>query len=122
MSVQTLYTAATGMQALETKLDVIANNLANVNTTAFKKGRANFEDLFYDHQVLPGRRMTREGKRPPARPWAWAHASRASRPNSARVPTSRRATNLTWRSKGRGSFKSAIPAAKRSTRVRAISR
>lgn len=54
MSVQTLYTAATGMEALETKLDVIANNLANVNTTAFKKGRANFEDLFYDQQVLPG--------------------------------------------------------------------
>jgi len=54
MSVQTLYTAATGMQALETKLDVIANNLANVNTTAFKKGRANFEDLFYRHHVLPG--------------------------------------------------------------------
>ena len=54
MSVQTLYTAATGMQALETKLDVIANNLANVNTTGFKRGRANFEDLFYRHQVMPG--------------------------------------------------------------------
>jgi flagellar basal-body rod protein FlgG len=53
MSVQTLYTAATGMQALETKLDVIANNLANVNTTGFKKGRVNFEDLFYRQEVLP---------------------------------------------------------------------
>lgn len=54
MSVQTLYTAATGMDAMETKLDVIANNLANVNTTAFKKTRANFEDLFYHQQVMPG--------------------------------------------------------------------
>jgi len=54
MSIQTLYTAATGMQALQTKLDVIANNLANVNTTAFKKGRANFEDLFYRNLPLPG--------------------------------------------------------------------
>ncbi|MGY8770178.1 MAG: flagellar basal-body rod protein FlgG [Pirellulales bacterium] len=54
MSVQTLYTAATGMQAMQTKLEVIANNMANVNTTAFKKDRANFEDLFYDHQVMPG--------------------------------------------------------------------
>ncbi len=54
MSVQTLYTAATGMQALETKLDVIANNLANVNTTGFKKGRANFEDLFYVNETMPG--------------------------------------------------------------------
>lgn len=54
MSVQTLYTAATGMRALETKLDVIANNLANVNTTAFKRDRTNFEDLFYKEIKLPG--------------------------------------------------------------------
>ncbi|MBX7167071.1 MAG: flagellar basal-body rod protein FlgG [Pirellulales bacterium] len=54
MSIQTLYTAATGMEALETKLDVIANNLANVNTTAYKKTRANFEDLFYRQYILPG--------------------------------------------------------------------
>ena len=54
MSVQTLYTAATGMEALQTKLDVIAHNLANVNTTGFKRGRANFEDLLYQHDALPG--------------------------------------------------------------------
>ncbi len=54
MSVQTLYTAATGMEALQTKLDVIANNLANVNTTGFQKDRANFEDLFYRTEQVPG--------------------------------------------------------------------
>lgn len=54
MSVQSLYTAATGMKALETKLDVIANNMANINTTGFKKDRANFEDLFYRQERLPG--------------------------------------------------------------------
>ncbi|ASV76956.1 Flagellar basal-body rod protein FlgG [Thermogutta terrifontis] len=54
MSVQTLYSAATGMLAMEKKLDVIANNLANVETTAFKRDRANFEDLFYRHEVFPG--------------------------------------------------------------------
>jgi flagellar basal-body rod protein FlgG len=54
MTVQTLYTAATGMEALETKLDVIANNMANINTTAFKKDRANFEDIFYRIYRLPG--------------------------------------------------------------------
>ncbi len=54
MSVQTLYTAATGMEALETKLDVIANNMANINTTGFKKDRANFEDLIYRVNRLPG--------------------------------------------------------------------
>jgi flagellar basal-body rod protein FlgG len=64
MSVQTLYTAATGMQALETKLDVIANNMANINTTAFKRDRANFEDLFYRQIRLPGALNT-DGTRTP---------------------------------------------------------
>ena len=54
MSVQTLYTAATGMEALQQKLDVIANNLANVSTTGFKRDRCNFEDLFYRTEVVPG--------------------------------------------------------------------
>ncbi len=54
MSVQTLYSAATGMSSLEMKLDTIANNLANVETTSYKKSRANFEDLFYRHEKLPG--------------------------------------------------------------------
>jgi flagellar basal-body rod protein FlgG len=54
MSVQSLYTAATGMESLQTKLNVIANNMANVNTTGFKSDRANFEDLFYRNEVLPG--------------------------------------------------------------------
>lgn len=54
MAIQTLYTAATGMSAMETKLDVIANNLANISTTAFKRDRANFEDLFYRNESYPG--------------------------------------------------------------------
>jgi flagellar basal-body rod protein FlgG len=54
MSIQTLYTAATGMSSMEQKLDVIANNLANLETTAYKKDRANFEDLFYRNPILPG--------------------------------------------------------------------
>ena len=54
MGIQTLYAAASGMSAMETKLDVIANNLANVETTGFKRGRANFEDLLYKHDIMPG--------------------------------------------------------------------
>lgn len=42
---RSLYTAATGMAAQETKMDVIAHNLANTNTTGFKKNRVEFEDL-----------------------------------------------------------------------------
>ncbi len=55
MAIQTLYTAATGMSAMETKMDVIANNLANISTTSFKRDRANFEDLFYRDEALPGK-------------------------------------------------------------------
>jgi flagellar basal-body rod protein FlgG len=54
MTIQTLYNAATGMSAMQTKLDVIANNLSNVQTTAFKSDRLNFEDLLYQHERLPG--------------------------------------------------------------------
>jgi flagellar basal-body rod protein FlgG len=54
MTIQALYSAATGMMSMETKLDVISNNLANMETTAFKRGRANFEDLFYRHEKFPG--------------------------------------------------------------------
>lgn len=42
---RSLYTAATGMEAQQLKMDVIANNLANSNTAGFKKVRAEFEDL-----------------------------------------------------------------------------
>jgi len=54
MSVQTLYTAATGMDALQQRLDTIANNLANINTDGFKSTRCNFQDLFYRNEMLPG--------------------------------------------------------------------
>lgn len=42
------------MNAQETNIDVISNNLANVNTTAFKKSRADFQDLVYQALVEPG--------------------------------------------------------------------
>jgi flagellar basal-body rod protein FlgG len=42
-----LRTAATGMMAQQLRTEVIANNLANVNTTGFKRSRAHFEDLLY---------------------------------------------------------------------------
>jgi flagellar basal-body rod protein FlgG len=45
--IRSLFTAATGMSAQQIEQDVIANNLANVNTAGFKKSRANFQDLMY---------------------------------------------------------------------------
>ena len=48
-----LYTAATGMSAQQVKMDNIANNLANVGTTGFKKVRENFQDLYYQQLRAP---------------------------------------------------------------------
>lgn len=44
---RSLWTAATGMKAQQTNIDTITNNLSNVNTTAYKKTRAEFQDLLY---------------------------------------------------------------------------
>ena len=49
-----LYIAATGMNVQQRSVDTIANNLANVNTPGFKKGRVNFEDMVYRALGAPG--------------------------------------------------------------------
>ncbi len=46
--IRALFTASTGMMAQQMNIDAIANNLANVNTTGFKKSRVNFQDLMYE--------------------------------------------------------------------------
>ncbi len=48
MSLKALAIAATGMNAQQTNLEVIANNIANINTTGFKRARAEFTDLMYE--------------------------------------------------------------------------
>ncbi|MGD2016359.1 MAG: flagellar basal-body rod protein FlgG [Desulfobacterales bacterium] len=50
--IRSLWTSATGMQSQALNLDVISNNLANVNTSGFKKSRAEFQDLLYE-TLLP---------------------------------------------------------------------
>ncbi len=52
--IRSLWTAATGMQGQSTNIDVIANNIANVNTIGFKKSRVDFQDLLYDTLREPG--------------------------------------------------------------------
>jgi len=49
-----LYTAATGMKAQQLYLDNVSNNLANINTTGFKKSQVNFQDLLYDKKFIAG--------------------------------------------------------------------
>lgn len=52
--IRALWTAASGMQSQQLNIDVIANNLANVNTTGFKKSRPEFQDLMYQNLKTVG--------------------------------------------------------------------
>jgi flagellar basal-body rod protein FlgG len=54
VAIVALHSAATGLSALSTQIDVIANNLANSNTTGFKSFRANLQDLLYQEKEQPG--------------------------------------------------------------------
>lgn len=64
MGVIAMQSASTGLRALNTRLDVIANNLANVNTEGFKTSRANFEDLLYIERAQPGVENNNGDQRP----------------------------------------------------------
>ncbi len=63
--IRSLWTAATGMAAQALNVDVIANNLANVNTTGFKRGRASFQDLMYQQIKSAGAEASAAGTRLP---------------------------------------------------------
>lgn len=64
MAITSLHSAASGLSALNTQLDVTANNLANVNTTGFKSSRVNFQDLLYQEKALPGVENANGDQRP----------------------------------------------------------
>jgi len=51
---RSLWSAATGMMGQQFNIDVISNNLANVNTTGFKRSRADFDDLIYQKLNIAG--------------------------------------------------------------------
>jgi flagellar basal-body rod protein FlgG len=56
-----LSTAATGMMAMELNVQVISNNLANMTTTGYKRQRAEFQDLLYDHVSRVGTQTSAQG-------------------------------------------------------------
>lgn len=61
---QALWIAKTGLDAQQTRMAVVSNNLANVNTTGYKKGRAVFEDLIYQTIRQPGAQATQDAQLP----------------------------------------------------------
>lgn len=64
MAINALQSAASALSALNTALDVTANNLANVNTHGFKASRTNFQDLLYVEKVQPGAFNANDDQRP----------------------------------------------------------
>ena len=64
MAIIAMQSASSGLRALNTRLDVIANNLANVNTEGFKASRVNFEDLMYVERAQPGIENSHGDQRP----------------------------------------------------------
>ena len=63
--IRALWTSATGMQSQQTSIDVIANNLANVNTTGYKRSRTDFQDLLYQTMRAPGTDTSQAGTQVP---------------------------------------------------------
>ena len=62
--IRSLFIAKTGLDAQQTQLDVVSNNLANVSTAGFKKSRAVFEDLIYQTLRQPGAQSTQQTQLP----------------------------------------------------------
>lgn len=62
---RSLSIAGTGMLAQQTNVDVISNNIANMNTTAFKRQRAEFQDLLYQQVTRPGAATGADGTKVP---------------------------------------------------------
>ncbi|MDO9043232.1 MAG: flagellar basal-body rod protein FlgG [Desulfocapsaceae bacterium] len=62
--IRSLWTGTTGMTSQQLNMDVIANNLANVATTGFKKSRADFQDLMYQIMKVPGSKSSADTESP----------------------------------------------------------
>ncbi len=62
--IRAMGTAASGMKAQQLNIDTIANNLANVNTTGYKRSHAEFQDLLYE-KVMPGGQIDAQGRARP---------------------------------------------------------
>ena len=117
-----LWAAKTGLDAQQTRLAVTSNNLANVSTSGFKKGRAVFEDLLYQNVRQVGGSTSQDtagalGRAPRHRRARGRHRKALHAGRSARRPAMR----STWPSKAAASSRSRCPTAPPPTRATAAS-
>lgn len=99
-----LYTAASGMRAQQTNVDNISNNIANVNTTAFKSQKTEFKSLLY--QTIQTRTTSANGEEKPIGAQVGLGTRVASNTTSyTQVRCSRMRANLLLQSKEMDSFR-----------------
>lgn len=104
-----LYTAATGMKVQQTNVDVIANNLANVNTNGYKKGRAVFEDLLYQNQRQVGAASSQDTELPTGLSLGTGVRVVATEKNYTQGNLSQTGNSLDVAVNGRGFFQILLP-------------
>ena len=108
---QALRTAATGMAAQQLNVEVISNNIANMNTVAFKRQRAEFQDLLYQTLQAPGAQSSDQGTVVPTgvQIGAGVKAGSVYRIGTQGSLTQHPEQPTTWRSTGAAIFQVLMP-------------
>lgn len=100
-----LYVAKTGMDSSQFNLDVISNNLANVNTVGFKRGRAIFEDLYYQTLRQPGAQLADGSTTPTGLQVGTGSSAVATAKNFTQGNMMQTSQTLDWAITGSGFFR-----------------
>ncbi len=115
--IRALYTAASGMTAQQANIDTVANNLANVNTTGFKKSRMEFEDLVYQQTRAAGSPTSPSAEAPVGLETGLGTAPVATARDFSTGNLRRPAGRSISRSRGAASSRSRCPTARPATRA-----
>jgi flagellar basal-body rod protein FlgG len=108
--INSLWISKTGMEAQQTQLDVISNNLANVATNGFKRGHAVFEDLMYQNLRQVGANSTEQSQLPTGlQVGLGVRTVATSRSVLSQGSLQQTATTWTWPSRATASSRSQMP-------------
>ena len=106
---QSLWIAKTGLDAQQTRMSLISNNLANVNTTGFKQGRAVFEDLMYQNISQAGSATSQNTQSPSGLMMGTGVRIVSTEKNFSQGTTSQTGNQLDVMIQGRGLFQVLLP-------------
>ena len=107
--IRSLWIAKTGMEGQQTKLDAIANNLANVGTNGFKRAGVQFEDLMYQNLRAAGAGTSDQSQLPTGLQVGLGVRAAASTRNFAQGSLQQTTNNLDLAIKGQGFFQIQLP-------------